>query len=74
MAERGTDPALEIQEGRLRATGPCGSGSSFGLPVPGVTQDPRQESETSPNPFIKEPQSESFDPVNRTGDLLPMPT
>ena len=33
-----------------------------------------QETETSPNPYIKEAQSESFDPVNRIGDLLPMPT
>ena len=57
MAERGTDPALEIQEGRLRATGPCGSGSSFGLLVPGVTSDLRQETEPSPNPSIKEVQS-----------------
>ena len=34
----------------------------------------RKETETSPNAYIKEAQSKSFDPVNRIGDLLPMPT
>ncbi|MCH2612239.1 MAG: hypothetical protein MK006_14340 [Pirellulales bacterium] len=48
--------------------------ASSPISSPVVTKDIRQETETSPNPYIKEAQSESFDPVNRIRDLLPMPT